>query len=76
MAAALPPWEDITEQTTLMSKMETWLMTQPNLWAPVRSAAAHFGVSVDEIEQAAQDHYWMFLHKGEAGVVYVGLDGE
>jgi hypothetical protein len=71
----LQPWEDIQEDTTLIDRLQSWLMTQPGLCAKVTDAAHHFGVEPVRIEQAAAAAYWLGLEKLD-GVEHVFADGE
>ena len=72
---ALAPWEDIEEDTTLISALQDWLMTQPDLQARVSDAAAHFKVEPERIRQAAGDGQWLGLMDHADGE-YVFVDGE
>jgi hypothetical protein len=72
---ALQPWEDIEEDATLIDRLQSWLMKQPDIQAKITDAAAHFNVKPDRIRQAAQDGYWLgtIMHRdGE----YVFAEGE
>lgn len=60
----MEPWDDIEEDTTLIDKLQSWLMTQPDIQASVTDAARHFGVEPDRIRQAARDGYWLGLADG------------
>ena len=46
---------------TLISRLQDWLMTQPNMQARVSEAASHFGVETERIRQAAEDGQWLGL---------------
>lgn len=68
-------WDDIEEDTTLMGKLEKWLIKRPGLHASVTDAAAHFKVPTQRVEQAAQDHPWLGIDHA-LGVPTVFVVGE
>lgn len=71
----MQPWEDIEEDTTLISRLEGWLGTLPNKQAKVSDAAHHFGVETVRIDQAAQDSWCLALAKSVVdGEMYVCVD--
>lgn len=72
----VPPYDDIEVAATLIDKLQSWLVKQPNMSALVDDAAKHFGVPRDRIEQAARDGYWLGLVDTVDGDRFVFADGE